>query len=197
MAHSLLALFVSHCKEIYHLDFLVYNIHALIHLADDAKLYGSLNNISAFPFENYLGQLKKLVRAPKLPLQQLFCRLTELNNRNMVCENLQEVQIYSEHFNGPESPDHPNCKQFEQIIYKKIKFAIHKRSKPNSYFLTNDNHVVQINNILLNNEEKLFLIGKEFMSYSSLYTYPVDSKLLQIFLVSSLLENKVWQLSNI
>lgn len=170
----MLIVFVSHCKKIYHIDFLVYNIHALIHLADDAKLYGSLNNISAFPFENYFGQLKKLVRGPKLPLEQLYCRLTELNNKNMTTKNLPEIQMNSEHFNGPVTPDHPNCKQFEQVIFKKFKFTTYRKSEQNSYFLSKDNAVVQINKILVNTEGEFFIIGKAFISYSSLYTYPID-----------------------
>ena len=39
----------------------VYNVHGLIHLASDAKQFGTLNNISCFPFENFLQKLKKLI----------------------------------------------------------------------------------------------------------------------------------------
>ena len=36
-----------------------YNVHFLIHLADDCRKFGkSLNSLSAFPFKSYLGQLK-------------------------------------------------------------------------------------------------------------------------------------------
>jgi len=36
-----------------------YNIHSIIHLANDAKKYGVLDNFSAFAFENYLQHVKK------------------------------------------------------------------------------------------------------------------------------------------
>lgn len=38
-----------------------FNVHSLLHLADDAAEYGCLDNISCFPFENYLGHLKRIV----------------------------------------------------------------------------------------------------------------------------------------
>lgn len=44
-------------------DFLVYNMHSLLHLPDDVKNCGKLDNYSAFPFENYLQTIKKMLRA--------------------------------------------------------------------------------------------------------------------------------------
>lgn len=57
-AHDLLVLFVNHYSKLYGKDMVVYNIHGLVHLAQDVKLHGNLDKISAFPFENFLGQLK-------------------------------------------------------------------------------------------------------------------------------------------
>jgi hypothetical protein len=45
-ANDLLAVFVEHFGQIYGNDSLVYNIHGLIHLAAEAKQFGSLDNIS-------------------------------------------------------------------------------------------------------------------------------------------------------
>lgn len=58
-ANDLLKLFVSHAVKIYGQEFCVYNVHVLIHLAEDAKKFNTLNDINCFPFENYLGFLKK------------------------------------------------------------------------------------------------------------------------------------------
>ena len=70
-AHKLLTLFVKHFSELYGSDMVVYNVHNVIHLSDDCKRYGSLDNISAFCLENYLGSLLKLVCKPNRPLQQV------------------------------------------------------------------------------------------------------------------------------
>jgi len=77
-AHDLLLQFVENSKVIYSDMFLVYNVHSLIHLYDEAKQFGTLENISAFCFENYLQVLKKLVRTSNAPLIQISKRLLEL-----------------------------------------------------------------------------------------------------------------------
>lgn len=58
-ARKLLRFFVTNFAKIYGTKVLVNNTHSLIHLADDAEKYGPLDSVSCFPFENYLGQLKK------------------------------------------------------------------------------------------------------------------------------------------
>jgi len=41
---------------------MIYTVHNLIHLSDDAKQFGPLDSFSVFPFENHLHSLKKLLR---------------------------------------------------------------------------------------------------------------------------------------
>ena len=85
----------------------VYNVHALIHLANDCKKFGCSNNFSAFPFENFLQSLKKLVRKPELPLQQVVKRLDEQNLFS--CPQIQEscdFELRKEHTDGPISHDY-------------------------------------------------------------------------------------------
>lgn len=61
-AKALLVAFVELFGKLYGNEYVVCSPH--IHLADDVKCHGPHDNISAFPFENYLGQLKRLVRRP-------------------------------------------------------------------------------------------------------------------------------------
>lgn len=56
-------------------------MHALCHLADDVKNFGTtLNEISGFSFENHLQKIKKSVRTAQNPIAQISKRLTELEN---------------------------------------------------------------------------------------------------------------------
>ncbi len=63
-AQKIFVLFVEQVGSVYGRDQYVYNVHGLIHLASDAKKFGTLDDISSFPFENFLQKLKKLVRKP-------------------------------------------------------------------------------------------------------------------------------------
>ena len=79
-AHALLCIFVSQCEQLYEKEIYVYNVHCLTHLSDDVKKYGPLDSYSAFPFENFLGQIKRLVRKPQSTLEQVVKRLSEKRN---------------------------------------------------------------------------------------------------------------------
>lgn len=57
-----------------------HNVHIIQHLADDVIKFGSLNNFSAFPFENYMQSIKKKLRTGVKPLQQLIRRYAENKN---------------------------------------------------------------------------------------------------------------------
>lgn len=62
----------------------VYSVYGLIHLASDAKQFGTLDNISSFPFENFLQKLKKF-----LFLSLIFCHFFKFfaNLKSMVLRN--------------------------------------------------------------------------------------------------------------
>lgn len=78
-ARDLVMYFVKKCERIYGTTFTVYNVHSLIHLPDDVEHFQCpLDDVSSFPFENYLRTLKKMVRQSKNPIAQVAKRLTEL-----------------------------------------------------------------------------------------------------------------------
>jgi hypothetical protein len=78
-AHELLLHFVSKSSELYGEEFLVYNVHSLVHLADEVEAFGKLDNSSAFLFENFMQHLKRMVRSARNPLVQVAHRLKERN----------------------------------------------------------------------------------------------------------------------
>lgn len=77
-ARELLEYFVKHSPAIYGDTFTTYNVHSLLHLQDDVQHFGtSLNEISAFQFENYLFKLRKYVRKSQNPIAQIAKRMKE------------------------------------------------------------------------------------------------------------------------
>ena len=58
---------------------MVYNVHCLLHLHEVVAYHKcSLNDISCFPFENYLQRIKKSVRSNHSRLTQICKRQSEL-----------------------------------------------------------------------------------------------------------------------
>lgn len=76
-ARSLLQYFVKNFEIIYGKHLVSHNVHGLLHIADDYDRFGPLDNISAFPFENFMKNIKKKLRKHELPLQQLVKRFHE------------------------------------------------------------------------------------------------------------------------
>lgn len=70
------------------------NMHNLIHLADDVQYMNCpISKITAYPFENALGKLKKLIRQGRNPLSQLCRRLSEMEAYKKKPMQLQVLQI--------------------------------------------------------------------------------------------------------
>ena len=90
-AETLLIKFLTEASQIYGAGFMVYNVHQLAHLSAEAKEFGNLDVVSAFPFENYLQTLKKKIRSSRRPLVQIIKRIAEFESiHNRFAKNSQE-----------------------------------------------------------------------------------------------------------
>jgi len=82
-ANAILNSFVIDSISVYGRNFLTYNVHNLIHLANDVHKFGSLDHFSCFPFENNIMCFRKMVRKPSLQLQQIYNRYMENQNSGL------------------------------------------------------------------------------------------------------------------
>ena len=90
-AEQLLKYFVKNASGFYGASFTVYNVHALLHIHEYVRNFSrSLNDISAFKFENFMKTLKKLVRNGSNPVSQVAKRLSEIEN----AEKLKKVETF-------------------------------------------------------------------------------------------------------
>lgn len=197
LARQFLNLFVKHSVQLYGIEFLVYNVHLLIHLAEDAEIYGPLDNVSAFPFENYLGHLKSLVQSPSNPLQQIHRRLKEIEmtqyeNRNCGISFQSSPEYQIPHFSGP-IPGF-GCTQYKKLRYKNFLFFVLSYSEADCFCLTMEGLVVKIQNVVVDNENECYILGNRFQNYTSFFKYPIDSKKFNIYRVQDLSHNvEIWQ----
>lgn len=79
---------------------LVYNIHNLMHLPGFVHSYGSLDNFSAFPFENYLRILKQSIKGNSYVFEQSIDSMYKIRTlfSNYPDRTLEYTSIYPNNF---------------------------------------------------------------------------------------------------
>lgn len=176
-ANELLVKFVKDAGTLYGKEALVYNVHSLIHLADDVKQLGCLDEFSAFVFENKLGQLKKLVRKPQHPIQQIVRRLDEQLLFGASTHNLSHEPVAKfEHNNGPVLPTFRHATQYKQLLTNKFTLSL---SIGNNCIMTAGGFPALVKNIV-KNASNISLICVKFRSVSDAFAYPLSSSKLSI-----------------
>lgn len=184
-SQQLLLLFVQHANEIYGPEFIVYNVHSLIHLADDVRRFGELNGISCFPFENYLKTIKKLVRKPNLPLQQVIRRLTERQNSIKILRYKEKTIVCKQqHYDGPILTEYEKYSQFFVLISNRFRLSLRAKD---SCIMTDDGRVAVVKNIL-KHDDHIALVVSFYAIMQNLFEYPLSSGDIGIYCVSKLQE---------
>jgi hypothetical protein len=182
-ANDLLVLFVSEAERLYGKEMYVYNVHCLIHLASDVKNLGTVDEFSAFPFENKLGQLKKMIRKPQYVLQQLVFRLAEKQQfrPELLKDHLSGAPVLkTEHINGPLLSGYRSYRPYRWLQTDKYVIAL---SVGNNCVFTSDGNPVLVKNILESNGT-ITLLYEKFVTVEDDFTYPLPSSKLGIYKVS-------------
>lgn len=87
-----------------------------MHLCDDYNEFGPLDHCSAFPFENYMGCLNKMLRKPHKPLEQIIRRYSEVYSLKTQVVNKKYPFLTGLHKRGPTLLN--TGKQFTSIVLK-------------------------------------------------------------------------------
>jgi len=181
-AKQLLSHFVEHFSQLYGRNMLVYNVHNLIHLADDAKLYGPLDNVSAFPFENFMRHLLRGVRKPSSALQQVIKRWYEESaHYTEKLKPFKGARANKEHNSGPVPEGVSSHTQYKELQLEK--FCIRVCLRDNCVSFGNEIGLVQ--NILSISSE-MWIVFQAFEDVDTFFKYPCDSNFLGIFTVDKL-----------
>lgn len=178
-AKEYLDCFVRHFGEVYGREMISYNVHGLTHLTADASRYGALDNISGFPFENFLGQLKHLVRKPSQPLEQIITHVPELKT-TLPVESVPKF-LHMSHARGPLPTEVSNAVQYEQLHLPQ--FVVKLWNGDNCIQLQSD--IVLVRNIFHYMGET-FVLYQKFRSSRPFFSYRTSSDGLGIWNVSRL-----------
>jgi len=180
-ANSLLVWFASNYGNIYGNEYLSHNVHNVIHLANDVKTFGNLDNFSCFKFENHMQKIKKKLHQSGKPLE-------ELSNR--MFEELQlPIQPYERTMQYPiiVYKTRSDNKDISYLQFKCFKIAI---NKSDNCVLLDDNSVVFILDIFEQNRVLCFR-AQRFLNPKSLFNTPCESKRLGIYMLSNVTKSDI------
>ncbi|XP_052129596.1 uncharacterized protein LOC127750926 [Frankliniella occidentalis] len=176
-----LQLFVQYSAQLLGPGFVVYNVHSALHLHEDVERHGKLSSFSGYPFEDMLGQLKRVVRSPNRPLEQVFRRLAE-KEKTAERQERRRISLLREHRNGPVPMNVDFNAQFSQYNHDLYTLKI---SIPNNCVGLADGKYGLVVNILSSLDD-ILLVVKVFRRTADIYDFPMPSTTLGSCVVGDL-----------
>jgi len=176
-----LSTFVRLSERYYGIQCQILNMHSLIHLADDVKSMGcSLSKVTAFPFENTLGKIKKMIRNGKRLLSQISRRFHEIfvANAHKIVAIPLAVTILSKRLAESE----------EYTVIKKLRYksSILTSNSPNNVVLLRNNQILYINVMYIphhSHQNTVQIAGQLLIQEKPIFKYPCNSKMLKMWKV--------------
>ncbi|XP_026466750.1 uncharacterized protein LOC113370294 [Ctenocephalides felis] len=198
-AEQLLHYFVESFKVLYGDHNVSHNIHNILHLANDARSFGTLDSFSAFKFENYMQVLKKYIRKSEKPLQQIYKRYFEVKE-HFIGKDVRPVAMSrvcekSMHFEGP-LIEYCGNPQYKVVYCSDFTFNINEKS--DSFCALRNGKIVNIINVAFCTKlNQLVIIGKEFKVKEDLYDHPCKSSLIGEYMLSETSDLLTWPITEI
>lgn len=152
------------------------NVHNILHIVDDIKLMGNLNTFNAYPFENMLGQIKRLICSGNNPLEQVANRLSELST---VCsQKIQYEQYPMVKLTKTEEYSFLNSDEYfcKIELQKGLSLSLNATNK---WFLTKELEIVQM--IMgVKTEKNYSIYGSSIKNLFDTFDAPVKSSYINI-----------------
>jgi len=144
-----------------------HNIHNLLHLCDEVRKFGFLDNFNAFPFENFMIQIKKMLRKFEKPLAQRYGEQKIISVQSTNSSFLDTLLLQKKHHDGPLLL---NARKFDQYkILKTNSFSLNCDNKRNNCFLLKNNSIIIALNIIQLENNDIYIIGCKCKILNELY----------------------------
>ena len=183
LANRMLRKYVQQYCQIYGRDGIVYNVHQLLHFAQAAARHGSLEAISAFPFESYMIQLQMMVRKPGATLKQVVKRETERRRLRLPVERPVECKyVKSRNCGYVPTAVRGDVSQFKAVRLRGVRFSV---SGGDCHVLVKGEGIARVVNLLRRNDDgKPLAVVRFFRDMRDHFTYPIASSQLGIWRIS-------------
>uniref|UniRef100_A0A8D8X8P8 Transposase domain-containing protein n=1 Tax=Cacopsylla melanoneura TaxID=428564 RepID=A0A8D8X8P8_9HEMI len=187
-ANEMAKYFVKTFSVIYGVHKMSHNVHGLLHLKDDVVEHGSLDNFSAFKFENFLYSLKSILRKSNQPLEQIYNREWEARESPPRTAIIEEgPKPNSLHTSGLLAPstEQREIIQFSRAIIKGLK--VNTKSPRERTFSLRNGDIVKIVNIIVEKNKRKVAYQK--YCRSNVFESPCPSSAIGFFSLSNLKED--------
>lgn len=185
-AEKLLDCFIRSVESEYGKQYVTHNFHGLLHIVDDLYFFGSLQDCSAFKFENYMGFLKSLVKKKNKVLEQLAKRLLERYENHSLFPEVNVSDNKPQFFRRKKAPLEAN--EYEKMYDEAVTI---KTVKPDNCVQLKDGGILLVSNIYRDERNnKHHFSGHRFLRKEDFFQSPCKSSLLNIFRVSEVSELK-------
>lgn len=169
VADALLKDFVLDFGTMYGDHLCSHNVHVLLHLCEDVKENGPLDQFSSFPFENFMSPIKEYVHGNNYSIEQMAKRIEESLNASHIdtVKNVQADKNFKVMWK----------KEGIEIYFKNYKFDCSQR---NRYLLTKNREICVICDIMCVNS-KILIKAKTLKQQKRAYYLPYASENLDIY----------------
>lgn len=193
-ARKCLSSFVKQYRGLYGKKEVVYNVHNLLHLHKDCKRYGSLDNVSAFQFENHLQSFKGMVRSGHRTMQQIVRRLDESDRHGLGINDPHVIQKTKKMLHKHDAPLPFVLRGIAGKIKaqcKAIKLGLTRYSvfPKDSCIRLPSKDVGKIVNIVMMQDTTVYFVYRQYASRRPYFHYPCNSELIGIYRVANLTDH--------
>lgn len=198
VARAMLHQYIEIFAENYGEHHMTSNVHNLSHIVEEVERFGELDTISAYPFENILGKIKRMMRNGNRPLAQIAKRMTEENN--CAVANIGDVNkdddddtkvhstaTLSKRNNGENVPDSlkSSIERLSDVVsfYSKIQlknFQLRTTDSVNCWVLTKQKGIACVTNII-QDRNHIQLCCIESQEKMNFFKIPIESRHFDIY----------------
>lgn len=199
IADEMIKTFLNLFKSIYGVEHFTSNLHNLVHLVDEVRIFGVLSKFNAYSFENKLQIVKRLVRSGNLPLNQIAKRIMEITNtvKSSSQEQCNKIQLCkkSNFICDKFKKKHPNYTVFRELKTSDFHFV---NTKKNQWLLTRNYDVVCVKYFVSYPDNRCYFYGSSIREKRSFFNIPIESDVLFIYGAKNLLNSpKLYEIENI
>lgn len=171
VAEKMLEAFVEDFEILYGRENMSFNVHSLLHIVDDVREFGTLDNYSAFGFESFMYKVKRLLKKNNQHLQQISNRIEE----KYLFDSFSESEI-----------KFPILKQQKLIRHKQIYLAVETKnfkinnSDRNKWIMSEKFEIIEFEYAEKSNEQ-ILIHGRMIMNTFEFYETPIKSSKFKIY----------------